>query len=89
MVGDTLAFFTGMRTKSCRRLRPNTTCTATTPIKIDTRRRQITLGRTRLQQQSIESLRRKDGYGDVEAFWRFFAETHGPILRGQLIEWKP
>jgi hypothetical protein len=88
-VGDTLAFFTGMRTKRCRRLRPNTRCTRATPIKIESQRRQITLGRIPLRKRSVESLARKDGYASVEEFWRFFLETHGPVLRGQMIEWEP
>src|SRR3954463_9681520 len=39
--GDNLAFFTGMRTKMCRRLRPNAPCRSASRIEIDTVRETV------------------------------------------------
>jgi hypothetical protein len=87
--GDNLSFFTGMRTRACRRLRPNARCTAATPIELNVTRRIVRLGRRKLTRVQIERLAQKDGFETAEEFWQFFAETHGRTLRGQLIEWQP
>jgi hypothetical protein len=95
-VGKPLMFFTGSRTKACRRLRPNTVCTALTEIAILPERREVRLangsryGQTAgrcLTPEEIERLAREDGFANVNAFFQFFLDVHGPELRGQLIEW--
>jgi type II secretory pathway component PulK len=86
--GDNLSFFTGMRTKQCRRLRPNTPCIAATPIKLNTAHQTVFLGSRRLTRNEVDELARKDGFDTTADFWKFFQETHGRIVRGQLIAWR-
>ena len=81
-------FFTGMRTKQCRRLRANARCRAVYAIAIDTVRRTIHLDARRLRAREVATVVRKDGFLRDEEFWEFFAETHGARLSGQLIEWE-
>jgi hypothetical protein len=88
-VDDNLSFFTGMRTARCRRLRPNAACIAARPIELDVVKRAVNLNGKLLGAPEIEALATKDGFSDVDEFWRFFAQTHGAEVRGQLIEWNP
>lgn len=88
-VGANLSFFTGMRTKHCRRLRADSRCRAATPIEMNMVRRRVTLNQKALTARQIAQLARRDGFANVDEFWRFFAETHGSALKGQLIEWSP
>lgn len=90
-VGDDLSFFTGMRTKSCRRLRPNTACTAAVAITIHPNL-QIELGEGSrfypagfLNAKQTEQLARRDGFADLTAFYLYFFRDHA--FPGQLIEW--
>jgi hypothetical protein len=87
--GDNLSFFTGMRTKDCRRLRPNAPCTAAIPLQLNVARRGVTLAGRVLTPREIESLAHRDGFANVDEFWEFFSATHGRSLRGQLVQWQP
>ena len=87
-VGDNLAFYTGMRTKQCRCIRANARCSAVHAIKVDSRRRTVTLAGRRLTRGEVKALARKDGFLRVEDFWDFFEKTPGQVLLGQLIEWR-
>ena len=99
--GDELSFFTGMRTKKCRRLRPNAVCTSAMPIAIATRRREVFLmaakgsaysARLRpdgmLNAEEIDLLAKNDGFKSVDAFFQFFG-SDGFDFAGQLVEWAP
>jgi hypothetical protein len=86
-VGDKLAFFTGMRTKQCRRIRANARCRAARTIKVDTGRRRVILEGRQLTPREVKTLAEKDGFTRTDEFWDFFEKTHGRVLRGQLIEW--
>lgn len=88
-VGDNLAFFTGMRTKQCRRLRPNARCSAVSSIEVRSLEHKVVLDGKSLNRRQIEELACRDGFPGSAEFWDFFADTHGPVLRGQLIQWKP
>lgn len=99
-VGDDLSFFTGMRTKSCRRLRPNTACTAAVPISIFTNRRVVLgagsrwYGKGALTEYEVLQLAMRDGFPGSEHFFEFFfeqirARDNGREFRGQLVEWDP
>lgn len=87
--GDTLSFFTGMRTKQCCRLRSNAFCKAAIPIELDSLRGVVVLEGVRLSDGEVDLLARKDGYEQTQEFWDFFRRTHGDILRGQRLEWSP
>jgi hypothetical protein len=88
-VDDDLSFFTGMRTKTCRRLRPNTPCTKATPIVINRVGRSVVLGSEHLTDSEVDALAHRDGFNTVEEFWEFFGNRPGPIFYGQLVEWNP
>lgn len=96
-VGDVLMHYTAMRTKACRKIRPDTLCTAAVPIKINARLRQVTIGaegsrfykRGRLNDSSLIALGVLDGFDNINEFFQFFAETHGVVFTGQLVEWNP
>ena len=96
-VGDVLMHYTAMRTKACRKIRPDTICTAAVPIKINALLRRVTIGdegsryykRGRLNESSLIALGVLDGFDNTNEFFQFFLETHGPVFRGQLVEWDP
>jgi hypothetical protein len=92
--GDDLSFFTGMRTKACRRIRPNNPCCAAVPIEVNARRHYVIVSagsrfypEGRLAQEAVVRLAKADGFACVGDFWLFFEETHDGCLCGQLIEW--
>src|SRR4051812_37720920 len=85
-VGDRLVFFTGMRTKSCRRIRADATCVAAELIEINTTRKTLKLGGKLQTARQIERLARDDGFDTAADFWAFFRATHGERPRGQMIE---
>jgi hypothetical protein len=93
--GDDLSFFTAMRKSCCRRLRPNSPCTAAVPILISSQPRQVRLGIGSrfyhdgfLSGEQVEELARRDGFATVDDFFRFFARGRFDFS-GQLIEWRP
>jgi len=96
-VGDPLMFYTGFRTPACRKIRADTTCTAVTEIAIHPERREVmlangsrygeTAGRC-LTLVELDRLAREDGFANADAFFKFFLDTHGSALRGQLVEWR-
>lgn len=96
-VGDDLSFFTGMRTKACRRLRVNTPCTAAVPISIGSDVGYVLLGEGSrfyragvLTPAQIDALARQDGFSSARHFFAFFARGKGgDVFQGQLIEWIP
>lgn len=99
-VGVALSFFTGMRTKKCRRLRPNTVCTAAVPISIFTNRRVVAgagsrfYGEGALTEHEIIGLALRDGFACPDDMFEFFfeqirARDKGREFRGQLVEWQP
>ena len=95
--GDTLQFYTGMRTKACRRLRMPQPCTAAVPIEVNAVRGYVMLGagsrfypEGMLKEDHLRELAVRDGFANIEAFFRFFiGSTETGILCGQLIEWRP
>jgi hypothetical protein len=94
--GDTLQHYTAMRTKACRKVRPDTICTAAVPIEINARLRYVILSEGsgyypagRLSARQVRALAIRDGFNTVADFWHFFEDTHRGILCGQLVEWNP
>ncbi len=98
--GDVLMFYTGMRTKACRKIRPDTVCLSAVAIEVDVLCGVVSLdpgsvnyplksGRT-LSLTELTRLARADGFETVLGFFDFFADKHGGgCVRGQLVEWNP
>lgn len=93
--GDVLMHYTAMRTKQCRKIRPDTICTAAVAIVINQQPRSVCLagksyyyGSGQLSDAQIHDLALCDGFASLDEFFSFFAE-HGPLFSGQLIEWNP
>lgn len=83
--GETLQLYTGMRTKSCRKLR-DAVCEYT---------REVTMTELGLKMDgqalypiSILKLAQEDGFDSIESFRDFFKSTYGFPFRGILIKWK-
>jgi len=96
--GDTLFHYTAMRTKQCRKIRPDTICEAAPTIVIDSRRRRVHLGDgsiyyrrvcAELLDDQIVKLAERDGFADIDAFFDFFRQKDFSTFSGQLIEWNP
>ena len=83
--GDTLYLYTGMRTKSCRLLRPKTTCLYMREIKIT--ESFVKIDGQSLYRESIKSLAIADGFESVEAFREYFKTTYGFPFYGDIIYW--
>lgn len=97
-VGDDLSFFTAMRTKKCRRLRPNTPCTAAVRIAITNYGRVTIAAGSRfypkgnLSTRQINALALRDGFASSFDFFRFFVDqipNGSRTFYGQLVEWMP
>ena len=92
--GDDLSFFTGMRKSTCRRLRPNTVCTAAVEITIDGPGRVFLCEGSRFYREGrltnaeIGEMAKRDGFKTVEEFYQFFGNGKYTFI-GQLIEWIP
>lgn len=84
-VGDALQLYTGMRTKSCRKLR-EVVCTRIVPIAVD-EKRQVVIDHYSLFRHEIEAIAIRDGFNCGGAMLRFLESTHGLPFDGWLIEW--
>lgn len=84
-VGDVLFHYSGMRTKFCRKLRPDTICKSADPITIDYDR--VNIKGVDLSGFEIIDLARNDGFPDVTDFFNYFHKTHGFPFLGQVITW--
>lgn len=81
--GDIIALYTGMRTKSCRKLGDGE-CIAIETIQIS--RRGVSV---RYQPQDATTIARADGFETFNAMADWFEKTHGLPFRGHLIRWRP
>jgi hypothetical protein len=84
--GDKLQLYTGMRTKSCRKLR-DATCTTVSGIQVGNCT--IVLGGESLSLARCEAMARADGFEGVDAFVAFFRQQYGLPFTGKVIEWAP
>ncbi len=82
--GDVLYLFTGMRTKTCRRL-GTFRCTGVHSIRVTDRGIEVD-GRA-LRRVETDALARADGFKDTEEFMAFFRKEHKLPMEGQLIRW--
>ena len=83
--GQTLYLFTGMRTKSCRRL-GEAMCKKSTPISIN-EDCYITLDGKGLGRAAGAMIAINDGFERESDFFDFFKKEHGLPFYGLLIEW--
>lgn len=83
--GDTLYLYTGLRTKSCRKLKV-CKCKSVTKLRIgdDFVQKEILRGLFFMNSTKIAHL---DGFDNKKDFFDFFKKTHGLPFRGLLIEW--
>lgn len=85
-VGKPIQLYTGMRTKSCRKLaRIDPICTAVTPIAI--RVDYVALDGWRMPSGDLEQFAIADGFPGVEHFLNFFLTAAEPAFDGSLIKW--
>lgn len=91
-VGQTLYLYTGLRTKSCRKL-GEAKCTSAEPFAIVWGLHRWvgmkTVGRClrRFVGDSADQLAQDDGFEDFTAMRDWFDKTHGLPFRGLLIRW--
>ena len=89
--GDYLQLYTGMRTKSCRKLL-DSICISSEPIGISGDMQVFVGGAGEtikiLPIEEVEKLAIADGFDSAEAFFTFFGRMHGLPFLGVLIKWK-
>jgi hypothetical protein len=82
---DHLYLYTGMRTKSCRKLR-DATCVNVEPVEI-LENGVMTLSGIVLNRKMKDVIAIKDGFENWNEMWLWFKNTHGFPFKGQLITW--
>jgi hypothetical protein len=80
--GDLLQLYTGMRTKSCRKLGEAVCCTSTYCSIYENG---VTTGN--LPATDLDEFARADGFRDFEHMKEWFRKTHGLPFVGRLIQW--
>ena len=83
--GDTLYFYTGMRTKSCRKLGA-ARAGGVYDIRIY-QNRSVILSGVLLSHDQVKELAIADGFPCKDDFIDFFETTHGLPFKGKLIKW--
>ena len=85
--GETLYLYTGMRTKSCEKLK-EVKCTSVLPFKINSLGVSCTVGQHTLYYlDHLDKIAVADGFNDWRDMVRWFSETHGLPFDGNLIIW--
>ncbi len=87
-VGDILYHYTGLRTRKCRKIRPDDICTSVEEITID--RLGANVSGMWLTPKECEALAIADGFVDFRQMKEFFHKTHGDLdhgFSGLLIKW--
>lgn len=83
--GDPLQLYTGMRSKSCRKLL-DAVCVQAVPVHIS-EDGAVTWAGSQLPGAQVASLALQDGFQDVAAFLDFFRTQHGLPFQGVCISW--
>ncbi|WP_395175771.1 hypothetical protein [Roseibium alexandrii] len=82
--GDKLQLYTGMRTKSCRKLR-DAVCHDACPVIIE-HDKAWTLGPCELH-TDLDGFAKRDGFASWKAMRDWFEKTHGLPFKGTMISW--
>ena len=82
--GDRLIFYTGQRTKSCKKL-GEARCANVQTIRVD--RERITIDVREINRDEKKQLAVSDGFDDLDEFLRWFDEHYGLPFEGLLIKW--
>lgn len=86
--GDTLYLYTGMRTKSCEKLR-EVKCDGVLDFKIYGDGLTFEIGQTPVHHNdSMNRIAIADGFKDWREMVQWFSKTHGLPFEGDLILWK-
>ena len=88
--GDKIQLYTGMRTKSCRKLvAEDATCKDVTYIAVRPRNQGgLTLGDTSRFPRDIDEFARADGFDNYDEMHAFFAKQYGTeYYTGYVIRW--
>jgi len=83
--GDRLQLYTGMRTKSCRKL-ADAVCTGTEAITID--EGELFLGGRFLDAHDREGFAWADGFKNFDAMVAWFSQKAGLPFEGRVIKWR-
>lgn len=99
--GDRVQLYTGMRTKSCRKLvDPDPVCTSAEPVFLESVVGKIpgtvplcplriwVNGRHPAPEES-EAIARADGFASIQEMHDWFKQSHGLPFHGVLIKWEP
>ncbi len=82
--GDTLYLYTGMRTKSCRKLGE---AIAVNVFDISISSWRVMIDKTYLKPSEVRLLAIADGFKSAQEFYDFFNTHDDSIFHGQLIKW--
>lgn len=83
--GDRLQLYTGMRTKSCRKLGEAVCVNVLTVI---IKRSYTSVGYHRLSNREEASLAKRDGFASVADMIGFFEKHYGIPFEGEMIVWR-
>lgn len=88
-IGRPIQLYTGLRTKSCRKLvADDPVCMEIRPIIVSEKRQRIILdGRIEIGAPTLVDFARDDGFPDLDSFWAFFRQPDGKEFDGFLIRW--
>jgi hypothetical protein len=85
--GEALQLYTGMRTKTCRKLiTPDPICISVVPLLMYDELG-IKLNDRWLTKDELTQIAMADGFGSWDECFRFFKEVHGFPFQGVLIQW--
>lgn len=85
--GDTLYLYTGMRTKSCRKI-GEVECLGSAEIRIGKGLLWVSDPRIKTN-NPMNTFAKLDGFDNWDAMEAWFEETHGLPFEGLLIRWEP
>lgn len=88
--GDTLYLYTGLRTKSAKRIGAYR-CIGVKPVIIDPGLKIMFVDGLACTNGVVSTIARADGFASLDAFFGFFAKTYGPgrLDDMELIAWDP
>lgn len=86
--GEMLQLYTGMRTKSCRKIMPDQRCAVVVGVVIEVRQDGLTVNVGGEHVEDLEGFARMDGFLGANAMRDFWIENHGlGTFVGVLVGW--